>query len=127
MGETNQIVRYKYFGYKNDLGKKEIVIPNLPRSGHSTKSILFGENNKLYLSIGASCNACEENDKRRATIMQFNPDGSGGRIYAEGLRNSVGLTVNPGTGQIWASDNGRDWLGDNLPPEEINIIKEDKH
>ena len=127
VGEANQIVRYKYSGYKNDLGKKEIVIPNLPRGGHSTKTILFGEDSKLYLSIGSSCNVCIEKDKRRATIMQFNPDGSGGRIYAQGLKNSVGLALYPNTNQIWASNNGRDWLGDNLPPEEINIIKEGKH
>ena len=127
VGETHQIVRYKYFDYKNDLGEKEIVIPNLPRGGHSTKTILFGMYNKLYLSIGSSCNICKEKDQRRASIMQFNPDGSEGKIYAEGLKNSVGLALNPKTNQLWASDNGIDWLGDDLPPEEINIIKEGKH
>jgi glucose/arabinose dehydrogenase len=127
VGETHQIVRYRYSGYKNDLGKKEIIIPNLPRGGHITKTIIFGNDNRLYLSMGSSCNVCEEKDKRRAAIMQFNADGSGGKIYAKGLRNSVGLTIHPKTSQIWASDNGRDWLGDDLPPEEINIIKEGKH
>lgn len=127
VGERHQVVRFKYSGYKNDLGKKEVVIPNLPSGGHSTKSILFGRDDKLYLSIGSSCNVCNEKDKRRAAIMQFNPDGSAGRMYAGGLRNSVGMTINPKSSKIWATDNGRDWLGDDLPPEEINIIKDGKN
>ncbi|NIP31921.1 MAG: oxidoreductase, partial [Candidatus Dadabacteria bacterium] len=127
VAETNQIVRYKYNGYENPLGEKEIIIPNLPTGGHSTRTIIFGNDNKLYLSIGSSCNVCDEKDKRRAAVMQYNPDGSGGRIFAEGLRNSVGLILKPDTQQIWATDNGRDWLGDDLPAEEINIIQDGKH
>ena len=73
-----------------------------------------------------SCNVCIEEDKRRATIMRFNPDGSEGEIFATGLRNSVGLSWNPVTQELWATDNGRDWLGGNLPPDEVNIIKENK-
>jgi len=127
IGESHQVVRYKYSGYDQQLGEKEVVISKLPKGGHSTKSILFGKDNKLYLSIGSSCNVCIEKDERRAVIMQFNPDGTNGKIYARGLKNSVGLTLHPGTGEIWASDNGRDWLGDDLPPDEINKINEDKH
>jgi glucose/arabinose dehydrogenase len=63
-----------------------------------------------------------EKDKRRATVMEFNDDGSGERIFADGLRNSVGLAVNPKTRTIWATENGRDWLGDNTPPDEINDL-----
>lgn len=127
VGETHQIVRYQYFGYKNDLGKKEVIVPNLPTGGHGTKTILFGKDNKLYVSIGSSCNACKEKDKRRAAVMQYNADGSNGRLYAEGLRNSVGIISHPSTEQIWSTDNGTDWLGDDLPPEEINILEDGKH
>ncbi len=127
VAETHQIVRYKYSGYKNNLGEKEIIIPNLPTGGHGTKTILFGSDNKLYISIGSSCNVCDEKDIRRAAIMQYNPDGTEGKIYAQGLRNAVGLTTHPETNQIWSTDNGRDWLGDDLPPEEINILEENKH
>lgn len=127
VGERHQVVRYRYFGYNKDLGTKKIIIPDLPADGHFTKTIIFGTDDKLYLSIGSSCNVCNERDKRRAAIIQYNPEGTAGRIYAEGLRNSVGLEITPNTGQIWATDNGRDWLGDDLPSEEINIIKEGRH
>jgi glucose/arabinose dehydrogenase len=124
IGETNEIVRFKYNGFDSPPGKKEIVVPNLPTDGHFTRTVGFGPDGKMYVSIGSSCNICEEKDERRAAILQFNPDGSGGKIFAKGLRNAVGFTWHPETGEIWATDNGRDWLGDDLPPEEINIVKE---
>ncbi len=126
VGETNQIVRYKYNGFDKEPGKKEIIVPNLPTKGHFTRTVSFGPDGRMYVSIGSSCNVCIEKDKRRATIMRFNPDGSEGEIFAAGLRNSVGLSWNPVTQELWATDNGRDWLGDNLPPDEVNIIKENK-
>jgi glucose/arabinose dehydrogenase len=127
IGETNQIVRFKYHGFDSKPGKKEIVVPNLPTSGHSTRTVRFGPHGKMYVSIGSSCNACVEKDERRAAILQFNPDGSGGKIFAKGLRNSVGMTWHPETKEMWATDNGRDWLGNDLPPEEINIVKMGNH
>jgi glucose/arabinose dehydrogenase len=126
IGETNQIVRYKYNGIDSKPGKKEIIVPNLPTGGHFTRTVAFGPDGKMYVSIGSSCNICEEKDKRRAAILQFDPDGSDGTLFAKGLRNSVGLTWDPVKGEMWATDNGRDWLGDNLPPDEINIVKEGK-
>ena len=98
-------------------------IADLPGSGggHSTRTILFA-NGKMYVAAGSSCNVCVEDDKRRAAVIEFNEDGSGQRIFASGLRNAVGLTLNPKTNTIWATDNGRDWLGDDLPPEEVNDL-----
>lgn len=127
IGETNQIVRFKYNGFDSPLGKKEIIVPNLPTSGHFTRSVGFGPDGKMYVSIGSSCNVCVEKDERRAAILQFNPDGSGGKIFAKGLRNSVGITWHPETKEMWATDNGRDWLGNDLPPEEINIVKQGRN
>ncbi|HLE24111.1 MAG TPA: sorbosone dehydrogenase family protein [Thermodesulfobacteriota bacterium] len=127
IGETNQIVRFKYQGFDSTPGKKEIIVPNLPARGHFTRTVGFGPDEKMYVSIGSSCNVCEEKDERRAAILQFNPDGGEERVFAKGLRNSVGITWNPETKELWATDNGRDWLGDNLPPEEINIVKFEKH
>ena len=123
IGETNRIVRYKYKDFKSGPGKREVVVPDLPAGGHRTRTILFDTDGNMYVSTGASCNVCVENDKRRAAIMRYEADGSKGEIFATGLRNSVGMTVNPSTGEIWATDNGRDMLGDDLPPDEINIIK----
>jgi len=126
VGETNQIVRFKYKGLGNNPGDKEIVVPNLPTGGHFTRTVSFGPDGKMYVSIGSSCNVCVEDNKRRATIMRFNPDGSDGEIFATGLRNSVGLTWHPRTKELWATDNGRDWLGDDLPPDEVNVISQKK-
>ena len=123
VGETNQIVRFKYNGYDSKPDKKEVIVPDLPTDGHFTRTVSFGPDGKMYVSIGSSCNVCVEKDKRRASIMKFEPDGSKGQILATGLRNSVGLAWHPISKELWATDNGRDWLGDNLPPDEVNVIK----
>ena len=103
-------------------------MPDLPKGGgHWTRTIAFGPDGKLYVSVGSSCNVCEETDQRRAAILQFNPDGTGGRIFARGIRNAVGIAFHPQTGDLWATNNGRDWLGDEFPPETILIVKDGAH
>jgi glucose/arabinose dehydrogenase len=100
-------------------------LADLPTGGgHSTRSILF-HGGKMYISAGSSCNVCIEKDPRRATVMEFNPDGSGQKIFAKGLRNAVGLAENPKTDTVWVTVNGRDWLGDDLPPETIYDLGKD--
>jgi glucose/arabinose dehydrogenase len=94
-------------------------LADLPTGGgHSTRSILF-HGGKMYISAGSSCNVCIEKDPQRATVMEFNPDGTGQKIFAKGLRNAVGVALNPKTDTVWVTVNGRDWLGDDLPPETI--------
>ena len=92
--------------------------------GHSTRSLVF-QGGKMYVSAGSSCNVCVEKDPRRAAVTQFNPDGSDRKIFAKGLRNAVGLAVNPKTDTVWVTVNGRDWLGDDLPPEVIVDLGKD--
>jgi glucose/arabinose dehydrogenase len=92
--------------------------------GHRTRTLVF-HGGKMYVSAGSDCNVCIEKDPRRATVMEFNPDGSGQHIFAKGLRNAVGLAVNPKTDTVWATDNGRDWLGDDLPPETVFDLGKD--
>jgi glucose/arabinose dehydrogenase len=105
-----------------------VVVPSIPGGrGHSTRTIVFGTDGKMYVSVGSSCNICDETDSMRAAVVQFNRDGSGGRVFARGLRNSVGLAVHPTTGDLWATNNDRDMLGDDLPPERINIIKDGRY
>jgi glucose/arabinose dehydrogenase len=100
-------------------------LADLPTGGgHSTRTVLF-HGGKMYVSAGSSCNVCIEKDPRRATVMEFNPDGSGQKIFAKGLRNAVGLAVNPKTDTVWVTVNGRDWLGDDLPPETIYDLGKD--
>jgi glucose/arabinose dehydrogenase len=78
----------------------------------------------LFVSVGSSCNVCDEDDDRRAAIMHYEPDGRNGRVYAKGLRNAVGITIRPGTDELWATNNGRDFLGDDLPPETIYLVQD---
>jgi glucose/arabinose dehydrogenase len=93
--------------------------------GHWTRTIVFGADNAMYVAVGSSCNLCVEQSPERAAVLRFNEDGSAKRVYASGLRNAVGLAVNPRDGTVWASQNERDNLTPNhedLPPEEINIL-----
>jgi glucose/arabinose dehydrogenase len=111
--------------YSDDTLTKLVDLPS--GGGHSTRTIMFGPDGRLYISIGSSCNACEERDERRAAIYVMEPDGSNFRRFASGLRNAVFMTTNPVTGDIWATEMGRDFLGDDVPPDEINIIREGRH
>jgi glucose/arabinose dehydrogenase len=100
-------------------------LTDLPTGGgHSTRSIVF-HGGKMYISAGSRCNVCVEKDPRRATVMEFNSDGTGMKIFAKGLRNAVGLAVNPKTDTVWVTVNGRDWLGDDLPPETVYDLGKD--
>jgi glucose/arabinose dehydrogenase len=87
---------------------------------HSWKTIHFGPDNKLYVAIGSPCNSCLSKDPRYGTIMRMEPDGSHMEIFAKGIRNSVGFAWQPGTNKLWFTDNGRDNMGDNIPPDKLN-------
>lgn len=122
VAETNAVSVFDYDG-KNLKATNKKKIVDLPGGGeHFTRSILI-KDNQIYVSIGSDCNACVESDPKRAAIWVANLDGSNFRLFATGLRNSVFLITNPQTNEIWATDMGRDFLGDNLPPDTINIIK----
>ncbi|MCM0084479.1 sorbosone dehydrogenase family protein [Geomonas sp. Red32] len=90
------------------------------KSHHGWKFIRFGPDGKLYVPVGAPCNVCESKDPRFASIMRMNPDGSQLEIFARGIRNTVGFDWHPVTHELWFTDNGRDWMGDNRPPDELN-------
>ncbi|MFO7172125.1 MAG: sorbosone dehydrogenase family protein [Bacillota bacterium] len=127
VAENSRVIRLE-FRDGAPTGAYQVVVPNLPRGGgHWTRTIAFGPDGKLYVSAGSSCNVCLEDDPRRAAITRYNPDGTGEEIYATGLRNSVGLAFHPETGELWATENGRDLLGDDFPPEEINRIEPGRH
>ena len=112
-------------------GKADVreTVVNLPAGGaHTTRTVAFLPDGRMVVSIGSTCNVCEEEDRRRAAIVVYDgPDGGGERLYASGLRNAVGLAVHPQTGQLWASNNGRDFMGDDLPPETVYAVEEDAY
>jgi len=91
---------------------------------HGWKFIKFGPDGKLYVPVGAPCNICKSDDERFASIMRMNPDGSDLEVYAHGIRNTVGFDWSPVDNSLWFTDNGRDMLGDNVPPDELNRAPE---
>jgi glucose/arabinose dehydrogenase len=106
--------------------KRDVLASDLPGGGgHSTRTLAFGPDGKLYVSVGSSCNVCVEDNPKRAAILRYSADGKFEKVYAKGLRNAVGLVFLPATGDLWATNNGRDGLGDNVPPETIYNVKED--
>jgi glucose/arabinose dehydrogenase len=124
VAETGAIARVRFDAASRRLeGEFERVVTGLPAGGnHWTRTVRFGPDGWMYVSIGSSCNVCLETDARRASIMRFRPDGSEGEIVATGLRNSVGFDWRPTNGELYATDNGRDLLGDDFPPCELNRI-----
>ena len=105
--------------------QRQVLIDDYPTGGHSTRTVEFLPDGRMVVSIGSSCNVCDEKDPRRATVVVYDgPRATGERVFARGLRNAVGLAVHPATGELWATNNGRDMLGDDLPPEAIYIVRD---
>jgi glucose/arabinose dehydrogenase len=105
----------------NNPGKPVVVYDKYPTEGHhGWKYIAFGPDGKLYVPVGAPCNICESKDPIYASITRLNADGTGLEVFANGVRNTVGFTWHPETKNIWFTDNGRDMLGDDVPPCELN-------
>ncbi len=126
IGEPTRILRLSDPDGDGVFQEREVIVDGLPGGGnHTTRTILFSPDwSSLFVSVGSSCNVCVEEDERRATIVRYNPDGSGEEIFARGLRNAVGITFRPATDELWATNNGRDWLGDDLPPETVYNVRE---
>ncbi|MEN0003829.1 MAG: sorbosone dehydrogenase family protein [Bacteroidota bacterium] len=104
----------------------KVVFDKYPtESHHGWKYIAFGPDDKLYVPVGAPCNICESEDRVFNTITRMNPDGTGMEIVQEGIRNTVGFTWHPETKELWFTDNGRDWLGDDIPACELNHAPKD--
>jgi glucose/arabinose dehydrogenase len=98
-----------------------VIRDDLPtETHHGWKFIDFGPDGLLYVPVGAPCNICKQSDERFAAILRMNPDGSDPEVFAHGVRNSVGFDWDPRTRELWFTDNGRDMLGDDIPPDELN-------
>jgi len=122
VAEVNQVLRFDNIESRLSNPPKPVVVnDSFPDDQHhGWKFIRFGPDGLLYVPVGAPCNICERSDKRYASIMRMKPDGTGLELFASGIRNTVGFDWNPRTKELWFTDNGRDWLGDNLPPDELN-------
>jgi len=127
VGEKDAIGRIRFDDSSGNVtGAYERVVTDLPDTGHSAKTIGIGNDGWIYFNVGSSCNVCIEEDERRSTIMRAKRDGSELEIYATGLRNSAGFDWSPRDGALYAANNGRDLLGDDFPPEELNRIERGK-
>ncbi|TDQ10131.1 PQQ-dependent sugar dehydrogenase [Pedobacter metabolipauper] len=131
VANTDGLWKYPYKAGDTKITAKGTKILSLPAGGynnHWTRNLIANsDNSKIYVSVGSGSNAGEngmENEVRRANILEINPDGTGERIYAAGLRNPVGMSWAPGTGTLWTAVNERDGLGDNLVPDYITSVKE---
>lgn len=122
VAEIRRILRYDDIEqHLDDPPDAVVVVDDLPgERHHGWRYIGFGPDERLYLSIGAPCNVCDRDGY--GVIVSMLPDGSDRRVEARGVRNSVGFTWHPDTGELWFTDNGRDMLGDNLPPGELNRL-----
>lgn len=122
VAEVSRIL--KFAGIEKNLdnpGPPLVVYDALPKeTHHGWKFIRFGPDGLLYVPVGAPCNICDPGDPY-AAILRLRPDGSGLEIFARGVRNTVGFDWQPSTDRLWFTDNGRDWLGDDLPADELNL------
>ena len=122
VAEVNRILRFDDIETRlADPPAPVVVHAGLPDdTWHGWKYIGFGPDGRLYVPVGAPCNVCTRRDERYAAILRMQPDGTDAEVFARGVRNTVGFDWHPETGEMWFTDNGRDWLGDDAPPCELN-------
>ncbi len=122
---VSRILRFDDIDRRLDAPPAPVVVTDAyPRDGHhGRKFIAFGPDGKLYVPVGAPCNICEPETDRYSVITRIDPDGSGREVVARGVRNTVGFAWHPQTKELWFTDNGRDMLGDDLPPDELNRVE----
>ncbi|HEY1244358.1 MAG TPA: PQQ-dependent sugar dehydrogenase, partial [Hyphomicrobiaceae bacterium] len=120
-----KIMRYDNIEDKLDSPPQPVdIYTDLPGDvPHGWKYLRFGPDGKLYVPVGANCNICEPDPAKYAQIFRINADGSGREIVARGVRNSVGFDFHPQTKQLWFTDNQRDWLSEDMPLDELNVVK----
>lgn len=112
----------------HSLGTLTKIIDGLPDGGqHPNRTLAFGPDGKLYVSVGSDCNACTETTEEHATLLQYDKDGKNKKIFAKGLRNTIGFAWHPQTKVLYGMDHGIDWLGEDTQKEELNVLEEGKH
>jgi glucose/arabinose dehydrogenase len=125
VGTTTALIRYRYTnGDLKAQGEPEKLL-DFPGGGHTTRNVIFNRaGTKMYVAVGSSSNNNAGEDCRRAAILEFNPDGTGYRVFASGIRNPVGLAWQPGTDTLWTAVNERDNLGDDLVPDYATSVRD---
>jgi len=133
VANTDSVVRFPYRpGDPQPAGPAEMIVTGLPRGGHWTRDVVFSvDGSRMFFSVGSRSNAADrwinapwQSDEGRAVVLSFTPEGKDKRFFATGLRNCVGMAVQPATGDLWCSVNERDGLGDDLPPDYLTRVRE---
>ncbi|RJR15321.1 sorbosone dehydrogenase family protein [Candidatus Microgenomates bacterium] len=125
--EETQAVRYSWNEENLTASQEKKILFQLPPGGnHTTRTVAFNSQGEMFISIGSTCNVCYENHSWLAAVITSDSEGNNPRLFAKGLRNAPFITVNPLTDQLWGTEMGRDYLGDNAPPDEINIIQSNR-
>lgn len=133
VAETDKVVRFPYrSGDLQPAGPAETIVTGMPRGGHWTRDVVFSaDGSRMFVSVGSRSNAADrrinapwQSDEGRAAVLSFAPDGKDKQFFATGLRNCVGMAVEPGSGELWCSVNERDGLGDDLPPDYLTRVRQ---
>lgn len=108
--------------------KPSVLIDGLPDVGqHENRSIAISPQGELFVSIASTCNNCDDPTPKNASMLRFSLDGKNEKLFAQGLRDTIGFDWRPGTAELWGMDHGKDWNGDDMPMEELNLLQEGKH
>lgn len=126
VAEVSRVLRFDGIDARlEDPPEPVVVADDFPRDRHhGWKFIRFGPDGMLYVPVGAPCNICDEDNPIYASITRMRPDGTRREVFARGVRNTVGFDWHPSTGELWFTENGRDWLGNDRPPDELNRAPE---
>lgn len=121
---VNEVARYNW-NENNLTASLDKILFSLPNNNdHNNHTLVFDKTGKMFVSVGSTCNVCSESPTVGGSVFISNDEGDAPQIFASGLRNAAFLAINPQTNELWGTEMGRDYLGDNLPPDEINIIRQ---
>lgn len=127
IAKVDKIVRYNWNDQTISATKDKELFSLPENNDHNNRTLVFDKNGTLFVSVGSTCNVCHEASAFSATVVESNSNGDNPRVFATGLRNAAFLAVNPTTNELWATEMGRDYLGDNTPPDEINIVRQEEN
>lgn len=127
VAQLDRVVRYNWdeASLTASLDKTILTLPSV--DGHTSRTLSINAAGQVFVTIGSTCNACREPNAQHATVLVSDINGTNPRTFATGLRNAAFSAINPRTNELWATENGRDLLGDNLPPDEVNVVREGKN
>lgn len=124
IAEQDKVVRYNWDEQSKTAKQEKVLFPLPTGARHFTRSLVFNKKGDMFVTLGSTCDTCFETDEWIAAVIVSDAEGKTPRLYAKGLRNSVFLALNKNTDEVWATEMGRDFLGDETPPDEINILKD---